>query len=491
MRLLTVSAELRRLVIGCLFLFFACAAPAVLVGSGITHIELEDPELWKLALCAACAILLPLGLVHLHASELAASSASLETIARALITGMPAVVPRAVRTRELAEAAEGLVHAANTVRQREFGLRAADRLKDDFLAALAHELRNPLSAISAAGYLLGKTASDPAARRSAGVLARQVGQMNRMIEDLLDVNRLTRGKLGLSRAPLDLDGLVRRTLDEMRLAGRLDAHELRVELAEAWVRADEARLQQVVVNLVGNALKYSHPGGRIAVTLRREGDTALLRVLDNGIGMSQELAARIFEPFVQGHDPARGGAGGLGIGLTLVKHLVELHGGRVFAASGGPGQGSVFTVELPAIERQALPQTPAAAAAPARHRILLVDGNADERDTMFAALEHDGHRVYEAADARDGVRALHALRPDAAVIEIGSAALDGYAIASSLRDDPARGRMVLIALTGLERPDTFQRAREAGFDETVAKPVAPDRLLQVIDAAHARRGGIR
>jgi len=246
------------------------------------------------------------------------------------------------------------------------------------------------------------------------------------------------------------------------------------------------------VNLVGNALKYSHPGGRIAVTLRRDGDTALLRVLDNGIGMSQELAARIFEPFVQGHDPAHSGAGGLGIGLTLVKHLVELHGGRVFAASGGPGQGSVFTVELPAIERQGLPQPAAPAALPhTRHRILLVDGNADERDTLFAALEHDGHRVYEAADARDGVRALHALRPDAAVIEIGSAALDGYALASSLRDDPARGHMVLIALTGLERPDTFQRAREAGFDETVAKPVAPDRLLQVIDAAHARRGGIR
>ena len=145
MRLLTVSAELRRLVIGCLFLFFACAAPAALVGSGLTAIELEDPELWKLALCAACAILLPLGLVHLHASELAASSASLETIARALITGMPAVVPRAVRTRELADAAEGLVHAANTVRQREFGLRAADRLKDDFLAALSSRKRKTLT----------------------------------------------------------------------------------------------------------------------------------------------------------------------------------------------------------------------------------------------------------------------------------------------------------------------------------------------------------
>ena len=488
MRPIALRAELQRLVAGCLFLFAACAAPAALIATGLTGIELEDPELWRLVLCASAALVLPLLLVHQHTRELAASFASLESIGKALITGMPATVPAGVRTKELAGAAQSLAHAANTARQREFGLRAAERLKDDFLATLAHELRNPLSAISAAGFLLGRTAAAPAAQRSAKVLARQVEHMDRMIGDLLDVNRLARGKLSLSRAPLDAAALVRGTLEEMRLAGRLDAHELRADLAEAWVRADEARLQQVVANLVGNAIKYSPAGGRIAVVLRREGDTALLRVLDNGIGMTPELAARVFEPFMQGQDPAHQGAGGLGIGLTLVKHLVELHGGRVFAASGGPGQGSAFTVELPAIERQALAQLPAPAGpAPSRQRILLVDDNADERDTMFAALEHEGHRVYEAADGGACVSAVRALRPDAAVIDIGSAALDGYGIASTLRDDPARGGTVLIALTGLERPDTFQRARDAGFDEFLAKPVAPDRLLRVIAAAHARR----
>ncbi|HZM33003.1 MAG TPA: hybrid sensor histidine kinase/response regulator [Burkholderiales bacterium] len=488
MRLLTLNAELRRLVIGCLFVIAACAAPAALIATGLTEVDLEDPELWKLALCAAAAIVLPLLLIRVHAEELAAALASLHTIAKAQIVGLPATVPSAVRTRELDAAATALVHAANTVRQREFNLRAADRLKDEFLATLAHELRNPLSAISAASYLLGKTASDPAAQRSASVLARQVEHMNRMIEDLLDVNRLTRGKLRLSRGPLDLAALVRRVVEEMRLAGRLDAHELRVDAADVWVRADESRIQQVVANLVGNAVKYSHPGGRIAVTLRRAGDTAVLRVLDNGIGMSQELAARIFDPFVQGQDLGHRGAGGLGIGLTIVKHLVELHGGHIFAASGGPGQGSIFTVEIPAIERQSLPRldAPAATEQP-RHRILLVDDNADERDTMFLALEHEGHRVYEAADTRAGVSAVRALRPDAAVIDIGSAALDGYAIASTLRDDPARSGMVLIALTGLERPDTLRLAREAGFDEFLAKPIAPDQLLRAIDAAQTRR----
>jgi len=491
MRRITLREDLQRLVAGSLLVFLVCAALAAWIAAGLQQVAPEDPEAWRVALCAIAALSLPFLLAASRARSFAASFASLDGIATALAAGTPAAVPAAIHTAELAAAAQRLVYAADTAQRRECALRSADRVKDEFLATLAHELRNPLSAMSAAAYLLRKTADDPAAQKATQVLARQVEHMNRLIEDLLDATRVTRGKVSLSRGPLDLAALVRKTVEEMRLAGRLDAHEVVTRLAETWVRADEARLQQVVANLVGNAVKYSPDGGRIAITLRRERDEAILRVQDNGIGMTPELAARAFDLFVQGQDQSRGGAPGLGIGLTLVRHLVELHGGKAFAASSGPGEGSAFTVTLPAIEKQAAWQPPEAPAAPApsRHRILLVEDNADERETMFEALAHDGHRVYEAADSGGGMRAVQALRPDAAVIDIGSPYFDGFGIASALRHDPARGRMVLIALTGRERPETLRLAREAGFDEYLTKPIAPDFLLRAIDAAQARRRG--
>jgi signal transduction histidine kinase/ActR/RegA family two-component response regulator len=392
------------------------------------------------------------------------------------------------RLARLAARIAELERAAELAGARETALRQADRVKDEFLAVLAHELRNPLAAMSSAAYLMRKIAPEGKAQEASGIVSRQVEQMNRLIEDLLDVTRVTRGKVSLSRAPIDLARLAEKTLEEMRLAGRLARHEVRAEVASAWVRADDARLQQVVTNLVGNAVKYTPEGGRIVVTVRRERDEAILRVHDSGAGMSPELAARVFDLFVQGELSQRRG-GGLGIGLTLVKHLVELHGGKVFAASGGEGVGSVFTVTLPAIEAQAdaLPAAPAAPLHAACHRILLVEDHADSRRTMFAALEEEGHRVFEAADGVAALRAVEAVKPDVAIVDLGLPQLDGYAVASALRDSPARERMVLIAMTGLERPDTLRRAREAGFDEYLSKPVAPDRLVRAIDAALARK----
>jgi CheY-like chemotaxis protein len=198
--------------------------------------------------------------------------------------------------------------------------------------------------------------------------------------------------------------------------------------------------------------------------------------------MSPELAARVFDLFVQGEGGERRG-GGLGIGLTLVRHLAELHGGKVFAASSGAGQGSVFTVVLPAIEAQAAIAAPVEAAPHAPRRILLVEDNADARNTLFAALELQGHRVYEAADGRAGMRALEAVKPDVAIVDIGLPDLPGYEIASALRENPAREAMVLIALTGLDGPETSRRALAAGFDDCVTKPIAPERLLRLVDAA--------
>ncbi|HLS87048.1 MAG TPA: hybrid sensor histidine kinase/response regulator [Burkholderiales bacterium] len=493
MRPIDLRTCLQRIVAGSLFLFAFPVAAAAWIALSQPEYSAEAPAAWAIAFCLVCAVALPFLHVQARAKELADAIASLESVAKSMVSGQEAKLPEASEPLELALVAEKLVHAANVVRGREFALRSADRVKDEFLAMLAHELRNPLSAMSAAAYLLRKTARDGASAQPAAVIDRQVQQMNRLIEDLLDVARITRGKVSLSRQPLDLARAVEKAVSELRLAGRLDEHELSLEVAEAWVRADEARLQQLITNLVGNAVKYTPAGGRIAVTVRRDRDEAILRVQDSGVGMPPELAARVFDLFVQGEASRRRGGGGLGIGLALVKHLAELHGGKAFAASGGTGQGSVFTVTLPAIEAQPQAQAGAVVTAPAQspHRILLVDGNDDARGSMFAALELQGHRVYEAADVRDGIRAVETVRPDVAIVDVGLSRPEGFEMATALRESPERGDMVLIAMTALERPETVRRAREAGFDEYVTKPVPPDRLVRLIDAAivaRAQRG---
>jgi signal transduction histidine kinase/CheY-like chemotaxis protein len=395
------------------------------------------------------------------------------------------LVRRLREVRASLQEAEKALHAS---RAHELALRRADGAKDEFIAMLGHELRNPLNALLAAAHMLerGKLA-DPLARQAGGVVGRQARQMTRLIEDLLDVNRIVRGKVSLSRQPLDLAQAVEKAVGGMRVAGRLAKHDVQLALQPVCVRADEARVEQMIANLVGNAVKYTPGGGKVQVELRRDGDQAVLRVRDSGIGMAVELTAKVFDLFVQGEGSQRRG-GGLGIGLTLVRHLAELHGGKVFAASSGPGEGSVFTLSLPAIDAAAGPQGATAVAFPAaRHRILLVEDNAEARTTMHAALELDGHRVFQAADGGTGLRAVALVKPDVAVIDIGLPDVDGYEVAERLRATPEREKMVLIAVTGFERPDTQRRAREAGFDEYVAKPVAPEALGRLIDAAFSRR----
>ena len=374
----------------------------------------------------------------------------------------------------------------DAARSREAALRASDRAKDEFLAMLGHELRNPLAALAAVAHVLRAKVTDDTARNATDVLGRQVQHMSRLTEDLLDVSRVTRGKVSLNRRPLDLSRAVEHALDELKLAGRLSRHDLRLDLSPVWVRADEARIEQIVANLVGNAIKYTPERGTIEVTLRRDRNAAVLRVRDSGIGMSADFVAKVFDLFVQAEGPGR--QAGLGIGLTLVRHLAELHSGKAFAASAGPGQGSVFTVTLPAIEAQAAPATLDEVTPPqARHRILLVEDNADARSTMLEALQLDGHHVYEAGDGESGIRTAAAVQPDVAIIDIGLPGRDGYEVASALRQTPECPEMVLIAVTGYEQPDSMRRAREAGFDEYVIKPIAPDRLARLIDAAFAAR----
>ena len=465
------------------------AALAALAGwiAARESLPLSDQAALWIALCALGALLLPLLLGLALARQIGASFAALAGIPKSAVLGRRAETPPGLPIVEAAQCARVLVHAANVVLAREAALRAADRSKDEFIAMLGHELRNPLGTLSAAAYVLGKSAGqDAGGTRATAIVERQVLHMSRLIEDLLDVNRITRGKVSLNRQPLNLAEVVEKTMREWRLSGQLEKHELRLELDRVWARADEARFEQIVSNLIGNAVKYTPDGGRIAVSLRRDRDTAVLRVHDSGVGMPPELAARVFDLFMQGENAQERGRGGLGIGLSLVKHLAELHGGKAFAASSGPGQGSVFTITLPAIEPR-LEHAYAGANGAQRqaHRVLLIEDNDDVRRSLSSALSADGHKVYEAASASTGLEAAARVDADVAIVDLRLPDLDGYQVAEKLRHRP---NLALIALTGYGQPDSRRRAQDAGFDEFVTKPIAPDRLARLMDVALANRG---
>ena len=461
--------------------------PAAAVDTGLGKAVWTTSVGVVVALIAA--LLLAAGLGH----RIAAPIGALASVAKALSGGRPAELPNPGGVEEIREVGRALVDAANSVRAREQALRSADRTKDEFLAMLSHELRNPLGALAAAAHLLRKLApQDETAIRATDIVSRQVQHMTRLVEDLLDVSRVTRGKISLSREPLDLSRAVENVVLEWRNSGRLAKHEVRVELARAWVRADAARVEQIVSNLLGNAIKYTPEGGKVTLRVRRERNFALFQVQDTGMGMAPELAARVFDLFVQGDRALDRSLGGLGIGLTLVKRLAELHGGTAAAASEGSGKGSLFTVSLPAIEAPMQEPAPApvqAAPAPAKrqHKILIIEDNDDARRTLSLALQMNGHRVYAAADGKAGIETADAVDPEVAVIDIGLPGVNGFQVGERLRRAPAHEAMVLIALTGYGQPDSLRRARDAGFDEYITKPIEPERLMRLIDVAFASR----
>jgi CheY-like chemotaxis protein/two-component sensor histidine kinase len=315
---------------------------------------------------------------------------------------------------------------------------------------------------------------------AAGVIERQSRHLKRLIDDLLDVGRVMNGKVMLERAPLDLAAAARYVVATLESAGRFAQRRLELDTEPAWVDGDHTRLEQVITNLVLNAVTYSAAGGRVKVRVARQGDEAVLEVSDDGRGIAPEHLERVFELFFQSDSTVDRASGGLGIGLTLVQRLVEMHGGKVSARSAGPGQGATFEVRLPAVEAGA---QPALAAAPPRaaaaHEILLVEDNHDERETLRVALELEGHRVLHAAD---GVAALELLlrhRPRVAILDIGLPGMDGYQLARQAR--AARGsQLLLIALTGYGSTLDLERAKQAGFDFHLTKPVDVRELLQAI-----------
>jgi len=298
---------------------------------------------------------------------------------------------------------------------------------------------------------------------------------------LLDAARAMTGKIVLQRQPLDLADAASRALATVRASGRAGNRRLVQQLAAIWVDADATRVEQIIGNLLGNALKFTPEDGTITVAVRREGEQAVLRVSDTGIGMSPELAPRVFEPFVQGDRPLDRSQGGLGIGLTLVRRLAELHGGSAEAASDGPGRGSAFTVRLPAIEPPAATRARPAAVAPVRSRdVLIVEDNADARETLRRMLELEGHRVRVAGDGMAALDAVRAAAPEIALIDIGLPRMDGYELARQIRTLPGDKHPYLVAITGYGLPEDRRRTREAGFDLHLVKPVDSATLAAVL-----------
>jgi two-component system, sensor histidine kinase len=369
----------------------------------------------------------------------------------------------------------------------EAALKAESRAKDEFLAMLGHELRNPLGAIAAAAHLLDVTApnvgDDDGSAQARRVIERQVRHLTRLVDDLLDVSRVTTGKIELSRRPLDAAAAVANCVAALRAAGRVDSHSLDVVATPVWVEADEVRLDQIINNLLVNALKYTPEGGRIEVSVRQIDGDAVISVRDTGIGIASDLLPHVFDLFVQGGRAIERKQGGLGIGLTLVHRLVQLHGGAAEASSAGAGQGSTFTVRLPAVSAPVETALPAVPSDGRRaRRVLLVEDNDDSRQVMALTLKDAGHEVYEASDGPTGLAVALRERPDVAIIDVGLPGLNGYEVAERIRAAPEAHGMILVALTGYGLPEDRKKATAAGFDRHLVKPIDFDQLERVLSS---------
>jgi two-component system CheB/CheR fusion protein len=371
--------------------------------------------------------------------------------------------------------------------QAEQALREADRHKDQFLAMLSHELRNPLAPIHNSLHLLETSpAGGEVARHAQQIIARQVGHLTRIVDDLLDTTRVAHGKLQLHRERIDLRELVRRTAEDHRdlFAERGIRFDVVVPARAAWVDGDWTRLSQVLENLVQNAAKFSTKGGTVRLVLELADGLAELHVRDNGIGMEPEMLSRLFKPFSQADDTLSRSGGGLGLGLVLVKGLVETHGGTVEGTSAGRGTGTDFVVRLPIA-----PSPPLDAAgqephvSPRPRRVLVIEDNVDGAESLRDLLEIEGHTVAVANDGPQGVEMGREFRPEVVLCDIGLPGMSGYEVATALRKDPALGGAFLIALTGYALPDDQRRAMNTGFDLHLSKPATVEQLRSAIARA--------
>ncbi|WP_437498463.1 ATP-binding response regulator [Sorangium sp. So ce1099] len=370
--------------------------------------------------------------------------------------------------------------------QRLAALVLADRRKNEFLAMLGHELRNPMAAILTATTVLNTPDEDPeAAAYAAAVVERQVRHMARLVDDLLDVARISQGKIALRTEVVDVSLVLQQSIETSRRLIEAGRHELHLSLAEGLppVMGDATRLEQVFCNLLNNAAKYTPPGGHIWLSARGDDGEVVVSVRDTGVGIPPELLPNVFEVFVQGDQSLHRARGGIGVGLALVKRLVELHGGSCSCASAGTGMGAEFVVRLPALRDEgaaagAREREPAARGE--RLRVAVVDDNHDAAHLLAVSLRRWGHDVVVAHDGLEALELVRRARPDVAVLDIGLPGIDGFELARRLRREPALDGCTLIAASGYGQEVDRQRASDAGFDHHLLKPVEPAALLKLL-----------
>jgi signal transduction histidine kinase/CheY-like chemotaxis protein len=373
-------------------------------------------------------------------------------------------------------------------KRAEDALREADRRKDQFLAMLAHELRNPLAPIiTAAEVLRLRGPDDPVLNRQRETIERNALHLSRMVEDLLEVSRITQDKIELRKGRVELGGVVEQAVGSVQTAMDARRQELTVSvpLYPVYLEADPTRLVQVLVNLLHNAAKYTPEGGHVSLIATLEREEAVLQVRDTGLGIEADLLPHVFGLFVQGDRSLAHTEGGLGIGLTLVKRLVEMHGGTVGARSAGPGQGSEFTVRLPAAARGSQPRreraSPLVAASGAGRRVLIVEDNVDAAETLAELLDLWGYQVRVVHDGPMALEVAATYRPEIILLDIGLPEMDGYEVARRLRAAERLTGALLVALTGYGQEEHRREAIEAGFSRHLTKPVDPLRLQQLLE----------
>ena len=343
--------------------------------------------------------------------------------------------------------------------------------------------------MNAAAILKQTGTSEGVPGRALAVMSRQLGHLARLVDDLLEVGHVTAGKIALVRTAHDLGEAARRVAATFEGSGRTDGPEIVVDCEAVWIDADPARIEQVVTNLLTNALKFTASGGVVHVRTEADGDWAVLTITDTGAGIAPDVLPRVFDLFVQAAGPLDRSQGGLGMGLTLVRELVQLHGGSVSATSVGPGHGSSFVVRLPRIDVPALVrEAPSMPRAVSKRVVVIVEDNADAREMLRVCLELAGHDVRATEDGPAGIEAARELRPDVALIDIGLPGVDGYEVARQLRATLDHGTK-LVALTGYGQPEDRRRALEAGFDAHITKPVDPADLIEVIETLTAAPAG--
>ncbi|HEX6414060.1 MAG TPA: response regulator [Burkholderiales bacterium] len=431
----------------------------------------------------------------LGALALSSYSSTPSLLPRDLVT-LQELVSRAAIALDNARLYSSLQREIVRSREAEEELQDANRRKDEFLAMLSHELRNPLAPIRNAVEVIRRLAPpDPKLTMARDVVDRQVTLLARLVEELLDVSRISQGKIALKKEPVDIARIIAHSVETSRplIDARAQALSVSVPAAPVWLSADFARLSQVVSNLLNNASKYTGEGGRIELTASAEAGEARIVVRDNGAGIEPQLLHKVFDLFVQGERALDRGQGGLGIGLTLVKRLVELHNGRVDAASDGPGRGAIFTVTLPciaAVEPQRQDQqypVPKSSEVYGR-RVLVVDDNVDAAESTAAFLRLEGHEVKAVHDGLQALASLKVFDPHVVVLDIGLPGLDGYAVARQLRSRGDTSHVLLVALTGYGQKEDRSKAAEAGFDYHFVKPADPRDIQTAIERGRNTAG---